>query len=227
MLPDAPTVLRGLYGKERGNFEVKRQPFQERTLPFIDVPAMQEYVYRLTGSYLSRFTRSEGYHNITRNQCLARWSQSGYSSMCIVINIVLSTYPRLSYPALIPQLLSCLHTSIILHYLVPKAFLEPITPITGVVGAIWLVAYGIELDKGQASDAQVRDGLVGAVGWEPWNARWLVWRAGDGEIGDVALESGGDCGVDWDLDTEVLLVWLTWVVEGYMAVSDCAKERVS
>lgn len=91
--------------------------------------------------------------------------------------------------------------------------MEPITPITGVVGAVWLVAHGIELDKGQTFDAQVRDGLVGAVGWEPWNARWLVWRAGDGEVGDVALESGGDCGVDWDLDTEVLLVWLTWVVE--------------
>lgn len=107
------------------------------------------------------------------------------------------------------------HRSItLLHSLVPKALLEPITPVTGVVGAIWLVAHGIELDKGQASDTQVRDGLVGAVGWEPWNAGRLVWRTGDGEVGDVALESGGDGGIDWDLDTEVLLVWLTWVVEG-------------
>ena len=149
--------------------------------------------------------------------------------MRMVINIVLSTYLHLSYPALRPQLLSYLHTSIIsitlLQYLVPKALLEPITPVTGVIGAVWLVAHGIELNQWQTSDAQVCDGLVGAIGWEPWNAGWLVWRAGDGEVGDVALESGRDCGVDWDLDTEVLLVWLACVVEGWMAVSDCAKER--
>lgn len=131
----------------------------------------------------------------------------------------LSTYPHLSYLALISQLLSCPHTSIIvaitlLHYLVPKALLEPITPVTGVVGAVWLVAHGIELDQWQASDTQVRDGLVGAIGWEPRNAGWLVWRTGDGEVGDVALKSGGDSGIDWDLDTEELLVGLTWVVKG-------------
>lgn len=71
----------GLYGKVRGNVKVKRQPFQARTHGYrvfiIDVPAMQEYDYKLTGSYLFRFTRSEGYDKITCNQCLPRWPQSG------------------------------------------------------------------------------------------------------------------------------------------------------
>lgn len=104
-------------------------------------------------------------------------------------------------------------TTYVLRYLILKTQLEPVTPVPSIICSIWLVAHGIQLDKWQAFNTKVCDRLVCSVCWEKRHGSWLVWCTGQSEIGDVALERGGDGSVDWELDAEILLVWTAWVVE--------------
>lgn len=104
-------------------------------------------------------------------------------------------------------------TTYILNHLVLKTQLEPVTPVSSIIRSVWLVAHGVQLDQWQAFNTKVCDRLVRSVCWEKWHGSWLVWCTGQSEVGDVALESGGDGSVDRELDAEILLVWIAWVVE--------------